>query len=530
MRGALILLAALAVASCAPKQEQNTCAPGHKCLHIGNLIDPATIDPQKVSNKNDDLIVGNFIMGLTTDGPHDEPVPGAATSWETSADGKVWTFHLRKDAVWSDGVPVTADDFVYGMTRQLSPELASENSYLLYLIVGAQAYNEGKGPASAIGVKALDPLTVQITLTHPAPYLPELAKYHPMYPAPKHIVEKYGDGWTKDHYVANGPYLYKSSRLGDRLIAVKNPKFYDAANVCIDELYFYPTTDSVAAERRVLRGELDWNNDIQSNRIPRLKRQHPDYVRLATSLSTTYLAFNGHNPKFKDPRVRQALSMTVDRDFIATQLLRGGQKPAYTYIPPGIANYTTDIYHPPWQAWTYAQRQAEARRLLAAAGYGPGHPLKVEITHRNTADPMLFMPAVQADWAAIGVQVSLAPQEGQIAYQSYRARAFEIADAAWSGDYNDPKTFLDQLLSTTGQINYGDYASPVFDELMRQSDQEADGAKRAAIMAKAEGVMIADAPIIPIYFWVNKNLVNPSITGFGDNIRDTHRARWMCKR
>jgi len=415
------------------------------------------------------------------------------------------------------------------MRRLLDPDTAAEYAWMLYPVSGAREANEGKAPLETVGIEAPDPRTVRITLLHPVPYMLELAKHMTMYPAPRHVVERHGDGWTRDHYVSNGPYRLVSWRLGDRIHLTRNARFYDNAAVCLDDVYFYPTTDSVAAERRVRRGELDLNNDIQSNRIPRLRGEIPDYVHTHLNLATTYLPLNAREPAFGDKRVRQALSMAVDREFIAGKLLRGGQQPAYGYVPPGIANYTPPP-PPVWAGWPFERRQAEARRLLAEAGYGPDRPLKIEITHRNTADPTLFMPAIQADWAAIGVQASLAPQEGMIAYQSYRARAFQVADAAWSADYNDPKTFLDQLHSRTGAMNYGDYNSPQYDALLAQADNEVDPQRRAAILARAEALMIDDAPIIPVYFWVNKNLVNPRVTGFADNVTDNHRVRWMCKR
>ena len=528
MKRAVILAALLALAACAPAQnQQSACTAGRVCLHFGNISDPASLDPHLITSKNDDNIISSLFVGLMTSDPQDKPIPGMATSWETTPDGLVWTFHLR-DAAWSDGVPVTADDFVFGMRRLLDPKTAAEYAWMLYAVRGAQAVNDGKAPLNALRVEAVDARTLRIHLLHPVPYMLELAKHMTTYPAPKHVVERYGPSWIKDHYVSNGPYMLESSRLGDRVHLVKNPRFYDAANVCIDDVYFYPTTDSVAAERRVRRGELDLNNDIQSNRIPRLKGEIPDYVRINLNLATTYMPLNSRVPAFRDKRVRQALSMAVDREFIAGKLLRGGQKPAYTYVPPGIANYTPPP--PVWASWPFEKRQAEARRLLAAAGYGPDHPLKIEITHRNTADPSLYTPSVQADWAQIGVQASLAPQEGLIAYQSYRARDFQVADAAWSADYNDPKTFLDQMQSQTGSMNYGDYNNPEYDRLLAAADNEPDAIKRAAILSKAEGIMIDDTPIIPIWFWVNKNLVNPRVTGFAENVTDNHRVRWKCKR
>jgi oligopeptide transport system substrate-binding protein len=507
------------------------CPAGKRCLEYGNTTEPATLDPQKSTGTWESRLLGDVFMGLATDDAEGRAIPGAAESWTTSADGLTWTFRLR-DAVWSDGVPVTADDFVYSLRRILDPKQASEYASLLYLIAGAEAVNKGRAPVESLGVRAIGPRTLEIRLAHPAPYLPELAKHHSMYPVPRHVVERWGDAWIKpEHFVSNGPYTVKSWRLGDYVLTEKNPRFYDAAHVCFDQVRYYPTVDAISAERRVARGELDLNTDIQSNRIAFLRRKMPDTVRVSTYLGVAYLAFNTSTRSgvaaFRDRRVRQALDMAVDRDFITGKLLRGGQLSAYTFTPPGLANYTQPA-PPAWAAWTYERRQAQARRLLAQAGYGPGHPLKFTLKHRNTPDPMLVMPAVQADWKAIGVEVDLAQEEGQIAYADYRARAFQAADASWVADYDDPMTFLYLFGSTTGAQNYSDYANPAYDALIARADQEPDAGRRAAYLARAESMMLDDAAVIPIYFYVSKNLVSPRITGWRPNPTDWHRARYLC--
>lgn len=524
----LVALAAIFLSSCGQKAPSRPpCPPGKICIAAGNGSEPATLDPHKATGTWEDRILSDMIVGLTQDDANGEPIPGMAESWETTPDGLVWTFHLR-DADWSDGVPVTADDFVFSLRRILDPDTASEYASLLYFIVGAQAVNEGKAPLESLGVRAIDPKTLEIRLTHPAPYLPELAKHHTMYPAPKHAVEKFGDAWVEPkNYVSNGPYVLKDWRLGDYVHLAKNPRFYEADTVCVDEIYYYPTNDAISAERRVKRGELDFNADIQSNRIAFLKNEIPDYVRVYTYLGVTYLAFNNNVEAFKDKRVRQALSMAIDREFITKKLLRGGQVPAFTFTPPGVANYKA-AQPPVWASWPLEKRQAEARRLLAAAGYGPNHPLKIEIKHRNTPDPMLYTPVVQADWKAIGVDAQLAQQETQIAYADYRARAFEVADAAWVADYNDAMSFLYLQQSSTGPQNYGDYKNPVYDALLAKADNEPDAQVRAGYLAEAERIMLDDAPVAPIYFYVNKNLVNPKITGWADNLVDHHRTRFLC--
>ncbi|WP_421934917.1 peptide ABC transporter substrate-binding protein [Phenylobacterium sp.] len=520
-------LLALALAGCSQKASRPPCPAGQVCLQMGNGSEPASLDPHKITGTWEDRIVSDLMVGLTTDDKDGKSVPGMAERWTTSPDGKTWTFYLR-DAVWSDGVPVTADDFVFALQRIMDPKTASEYASLLYFIRNAQPVNEGKAPKDALGVRALSPKVLEITLEHPAPYLPELAKHQTMLPVPKHVVEKWGDAWSQPaHYVSNGPYLLKSWSLGDHVAAVKNPRFYDAKNVCVDQVNYYPTNDAIGAERRVRRGELDANADIQSNRIAFLRERMPDYVHTYTYLGVAYLAFNSAVPAFKDKRVRVALDMAIDREFITNKLLRGGQKPAYTFVPPGVANYT-QAAAPGWAAWPLAKRQAEARRLLAAAGYGPNNPLKIEIKHRNTPDPMLFMPAVQADWKEVGVETALVQNETQIAYAAYRSRDFQVADAAWIADYNDAMSFLYLQQSSTGSQNYGDYKNPIFDDLLARADNEPDAKVRAAYLAQAEQIMLDDAAVAPVFFYVNKNLVSPKITGWADNIVDHHRTRYLC--
>jgi oligopeptide transport system substrate-binding protein len=221
--------------------------------------------------------------------------------------------------------------------------------------------------------------------------------------------------------------------------------------------------------------------------------------------------------------------MTIDRDFITGKLLRGGQIPAYTFTPPGLANYA-GVEPPDWSHWSFERRQAEARRLLAEAGYGPANPLKIEIKLRNSPDPTLFYPAIQADWKAVGVDARIVQVETQIAYADFRAKNFQVGDAAWIADYNDPISFLFLLQSKTGPQNYGGYKSAAYDALLAKADNEADAKVRAGYLARAEQGMLADAPIAPIFFYISKNLVSPKITGWVDNLSDRHPSRYLCRK
>jgi oligopeptide transport system substrate-binding protein len=521
--------AALLLGSCDSGSGRPACPAGKLCFERGNVIDPLTLDPLKSALINEGHILGDMFTGLMQYDVNGQPVPGIATSWETSADGLTWTFHLR-ESKWSDGVPLTSDDFVYAMRRLEDPKTAAEYAYLISFVVNAEAVNAGKAPLSALGVDAPDAHTLRLHLTHPVPYLPRVLTSDALDPVPRHVVEKWGDQWTDPkHWVSNGAYVIKSWVLGDRIHAVKNPNFYDAQSVCIDEINYYPTNDAISAERRVRRGELDSNNDIQSNRIAFLRKpdQMPGYVHVKVWLGTTYVAFNQAVPAFKDIRVRQALTMAIDRDFITQKLLRGGQPPAYTFVPPGVANYPGS--KPPyWAGWSLERRQAEARRLMAAAGYTIQHPLKFELKMRNTNDPQLIYPAVQADWRAVGAEVALFPEESQIAYSDYSARNFQAADAGWIADYNDPETFLTLLESNTGPLNISAYKNPAYDALIEKADHEVDAAARGRDLAEAEHIAMEDAPIAPLYNYVSKNLVNPKVTGWIDNLADWHRTRYLC--
>lgn len=527
-RLAIALAAALVLAGCQGKATRAPCPKGQVCVEYGNNTEVASLDPQKANLVDEATIISDLIVGLTTDAPNGAPTPAIATSWETSADGLVWTFHLR-DAEWSDGVPVTADDFVYAYRRILDPHTASIYAYLLYILKNGQALNEGKVSPDALGVRALAPHTLQLTLEHPAPYLPEIAKHQSFFPVPKHVVEKWGDAWIQPaHFVGDGPYSLVEWRLGDYIRVQKNPRFFDAANVCIDRINYYPTPDAVMAERRVLRGELDVNTMFQSNRITRLRETMPTTVRTGTILATTYLSFNTHDvAAFRDIRVRRALSESIDRDFLTEKLLRAGQKPAYAFVPPGIANYPggPQLF---WAKETLEQRQADARRLLAEAGYGPDHPLRFEAKISNSPDTVLITQAIQADWASIGVEAKLVQNEGQIAFVSYRNRDFDIGAMSWYADFNDPVTFLSLMKSDTGAQNYGDYKNPIYDALIDASDHEPNAAKRGEILAQAEQIMLNDEALIPLYYLVGRNLVSPKITGWVDNVENFHRARWLC--
>ena len=523
------LLAALNLMACQEGPSRPACPAGQVCLEFGNNTEPATLDPQQSNLIDEFQVIGDLNVGLTTDAPDGTPIPALAERWEVSPDGLVWTFHLR-EARWSDGAPITADDFVFAYRRILAPQTASIYAYLVFLLKNGAQVNAGEVPPQALGARALDPRTLELTLDHPAPYLPEMLKHLSFFPVPRHVVEAKGEAWVRPgNYVSSGPYQLVSWRLGEYIEVTKNPYFWDADKVCVDTVRYYPTPDQVTAERRVAAGELDINTGFQSNRLSRIREAMPGYARTHISLATSYLSFNTRGvAAFRDPRVRKALSAAIDRDFITDKLLRAGQVPAYAFVPPGTANYVATGPQTSFAGQSLEARQALARDLLRQAGYGPERPLEVEIKTGNTPDSTLMMQAIQADWQAVGVRVRLVQNEGQIAFAAYRMRDFQVGAMSWYADYNDPLTFLELLKSDTGAQNYGDYANPAYDALLAAANGEPDLEARARLLAEAEALMLSEDALVPLLFVVNKALVAPRVTGWVDNIANFHRARWLC--
>ena len=529
-------LAVLAIAwvaglsACQGQARRPACPAGQVCLEYGNESDPLSLDPQTSNLVTESRVVGDLFVGLTTEAPDGKAIPGMATAWETSPDGLTWTFHLRA-ANWSDGHPVTAGDFVYAYRRILDPKTAAIYAYLVTILKNGQAVNDGKAPLSALGVAAPDPRTLVLTLEHPAPYLPQLLMHQSFYPVPEHVVAALGDKWvTPSNLVSNGPYRLVAFHLGDKVEVAKNPQFYDAVHVCVDRIDYYPTADVVSAERRVQRGELDVNTTFQSNRLAHINAVMPGYARPALVEATYYLSFNTRDVKpLKDIRVRRALSEAIDREFITDKLQRAGQKPAYSFVPPGVANYAYGAQLR-WAAEPLVQRQIEARALLAEAGYDARHPLKLELKVANASETLLLTEAIQADWRAIGVEATIAQNESQIAFAAYRNRDFQVGFMSWFADFDDPITFLGLLKSDTGAQNYGDYKNPAYDALLSAADHEPDAGKRAQILKTAEQKMLDDEAMAPVGFSVSRSLVNPRVTGWEPNPLNYHRARWLCVR
>jgi oligopeptide transport system substrate-binding protein len=499
-----------------------------KTLDIANSSEPLSLDPHKANGSWENNIIGNMFVGLTTENERGEAIPGMAERWVTSEDGLTWTFYLRR-AFWSDGETCDAHDFQYAFRRIMTPATLAQYAPLLYLIKNAEAVNKGELPPERLGATAVDSRTLEIQLEHPAPYLPQLMKHYTTYPIPKHVNERVGDDWTKPaHIVVNGAFTLKRWWSNYIIHLEKNPQFFDAYNVALEHLYFYPQNDVQAATRKVRSGEAGWSTRFPSNQVEVLRRELPGYVRVASYLSSAYFSFNMTRPPFNDARVRQAMAMAYDRDFVASQIYRTGERPAYKFVPPGVHNYPSTARYA-WADMPIAQRKIEAERLLREAGYGPNNPLRFAFSHRNTGDNPRVAAVVQNDWNSIApwVTVELRGVENQVHYANLRAKNFDAGDGSWLADFNDARNFLYLFESRTGAQNYPGYNNPAYDALVHQSDLEPDAERRAQLMLQAEQMLLDDAPICTSVFINSNNLVHPDLTGFEDNLEDIHRARWF---
>ena len=502
-----------------------------RTLQIGNGAEPLSLDPHQASGTWENRIIGDMLQGLTTDDPQGRPIPGMATEWSTSPDGLVWTFKLR-DAKWSDGQPVTAEDFVFAWQRIMTTSPPAKYASILYVIKNAEKIYDGRiKDVTQLGVRAIDAKTLEVTLEHPAPYLPGLLTHYTSFPIPKHVVEKVGKDWIKaENFVGNGPYKLQQWKPNDFVHVVRNANYYDNANVCIDQIFFYPTADDNAAERKVRTGDLDINTNFSGSRLEEINKNLPGYARIHGYTGLTYYIFNLRKAPFNDARVRAAISMTADREFVTKEILKAGQQPAYSLVPPGIANYQTGAMSTDFKGQSIEERLARAKKLLEEAGYGPEKPLKFTFSFRNSGDNPRVAPVVQQNWAKIApwVQVEILGAETQINYEKLRTGDFELGDAGWISDFNDAKNFVYLFQTSTDQLNYGKYSNPEFDKLMEAADVEKDAVKRANMMKQAEAIVLKENGFMPMWFLTNRNLVSPRVTGWVDNAVDIHRARYLC--
>jgi oligopeptide transport system substrate-binding protein len=497
-----------------------------KTFNRGNGAEPDSLDPHFASTFTEDNIIGDMFLGLTTEDARGTPVPGAALGYTVSGNGLVYTFTLR-DHVWSDGVPVTAHDFVYSYRRMLNPKTAAQYAVLLYPVKNARAVNGGKLPPEAVGVRALDDRTLEVEFCVQAPYARQFFMYFPMFAVPQHVVERHGENWLlPQNIVTNGAYILKEWVPNDHILLVKNPRFYDAHNVEIERVFYYPTPDYSAALKRFRTGEIDIQNGVPSEEINWLKYNMPSVLHASPFMSIRYIVFNTGTKPFDDLRVRTALSLAIDREVIAGRIMHAGERPAYAFVPPNMPGYPGNAQLR-FRNMPMAARVAKAQTLLREAGYGPRNPLAFDYNVYDTSDARLASVALQAMWQSIGCEVNIVPADKKDHYNLLFKRAFAVAWAGYVADYLDAKDFLFQWLGGRNSMNYGGYDNPDYDALVARSDATRDPVARGNLLEKAEQILLDDMVVAPLFNDVSRNLVSPAVQGWFGNDIDINRTRYL---
>nr|WP_272840818.1 oligopeptide ABC transporter substrate-binding protein OppA [Citrobacter freundii] len=473
-------------------------------------LDPHKIEGVPESNINRDLFEGLLISDV--DG---KPSPGVAEKWENK-DFKVWTFHLRKDAKWSDGTPVTAQDFVYSWQRLANPNTASPYaSYLQYgHIVNIDDIIAGKKPITDLGVKALDDHTFEVTLSEPVPYFYKLLVHSSVSPVPRAAVEKFGEKWTQPaNIITNGAYKLKDWVVNERIVLERNTNYWDNAKTVINQVNYLPISSEVTDVNRYRSGEIDMTyNNMPIELFQKLKKEIPNEVHVDPYLCTYYYEINNQKAPFNDVRVRTALKLALDRDIIVNKVKNQGDLPAYSFTPP----YTdgAKLVEPEWFKWSQEKRNEEAKKLLAEAGYTAEKPLTFDLLY-NTSDlhKKLAIAAASIWKKNLGANVKLENQEWKTFLDTRHQGNYDVSRAGWCADYNEPTSFLNMVLSDSSN-NTVHYKSPAFDKLIADTLKVTDEAQRSELYSKAEQQLDKDSAIVPVYYYVNARLVKPWVGGY----------------
>jgi oligopeptide transport system substrate-binding protein len=521
LRSAALGLAALAMTAFSASAEQ--------IYNRGNSADPESLDPHKTSTVYEAHIIRDLFEGLVAQDADAGLIPGAAESWTISKDGTVYTFKLRAGNTWSNGEPVTADDFVFAFRRLEDPATAAEYASMLYVVKNAEEVNKKTAKPEDLGVKAIDPQTLEITLKAPTPYFLEVLTHQATYPVSKAEVEKLGAEWVKPgNMVSNGAFTLAEFVPNDHIKLVKNPKFHDAASVKLDGVTYIPTEDRSTAIKRFEAGELDSNDDMPTEQLADLRAKFGDQIHIGPYLGTYYYAAKWDKDPLSNTKLRRAISMAIDRDFIAEKVWGNSMIPGYSMVPPGIEGYTPATMD--YAEMSQLDREDEAKKILAELGYGPDKPLKLEIRYNTSENHKNTAIAIQEQLKPLGIEVTLVNTDTKTHYGFLEQKGnFDLARAAWIADYKDPESFLGILRKASGN-NYSSYNSPEFEALMDKAAATGSNAdERFKLLAQAEAVAMRDSGNIPLLYYSYHNLVSPRIKGFKDNVMDVHPSRFLSK-
>ncbi|HHG90567.1 MAG TPA: peptide ABC transporter substrate-binding protein [Devosia sp.] len=506
-------LALMGTSAYAAKVPAGTVLAEDQTFTYRDLDEFSSLDPQIIEDVSGSDIARDLFEGLLNQDADGNLVPGVAERWEASDDKMTYTFYLRDNAKWSNGDPVTAGDFVYAWRRAADPETASPYSWYMDLmsIENVADVLSGDKEPTALGVRAVDDLTLEVKLTTPLSYFPQMVTHTTTFPTHQATIEKYGDEWTKpENIVSNGAYTLAEHVPNERSVRVRNPLYWNDAETVIEKTTALIINDDDAALTRYLAGELD-RTEIPAGQYPRLKEEYPDQAVSFPRLCSYYYTFNlsDSGPEaFKDVRVRQALSYAIDRSVITDNVLQGGQFPAFTFTPGATAGF--EVPDVPFGQMTQAERDAKAVELLAEAGYGPDNPLKFDMIYNTSEGHKQIATVMSQMWKQkLGVEATLGNMEWKVFLETRSQQDFELARGAWCGDYNEASTFLD-LVTTDSGYNDGKYSNSEIDALMEDAKTGGDA---TANYTKVEQIMADEMPIIPIYHYTRVMMMDPNLLG-----------------
>lgn len=496
--------------------EPPSARPAAQRIIRNNMVEPESLDPHRITAIPEITILNDLFEGLVEINQHGQIQPAAALHWH-SDDHLVWFFHLRPEARWSNGEPVTAHDFVYSWQRLVDPATAAP--YASYLQGARVAHIDdilaGKRPPQHLGIEALDDHTLKITLSEAVPYFPDMLFHAVLKPVHRATVAR-GPTWTRPrHFVGNGAFVLQTWQVNERIVLTRNPHYWDRARVRLNEVVYVP----IAGESGNIAQYRAGNIDISSTAIPPeqlhdLKQRYGNEMTILPSLCTYYLELNNSKPPFNDARVRRALSLTADRELITAKILGRGETPQYHYTRIGTYGFAPQAVD--WHDWPQERRIAEAQRLLAEAGYGPDKPLQFDYLYNSNDNNKRIAVALSAMWQRRlqHVRINLENQEWKSYLEARREGHYQLARASWCGDYNEASTFLNTLASTSSS-NRARYRSAAYDAILRQTlHADTDDAARRRLYQAAEARIDADTPIIPLYGFVDVRLIKPWVAGY----------------
>jgi len=476
--------------------------------------EPASLDPLKAVGLPEIQVIRDLFEGLTNQDAQGKIVPGVAQSW-SSSDNKTWVFTLRNNARWSNGDPVTAQDFVYSWQRLVDPKNSSAFAWFAGLsgIENAAAITKGEMTPDKLGVVAESKNQLKVTLDRPVPWFPALVANVALFPVPQKIIAQQGDSWTSPgKLVGNGAYQLSERVVNEKIVLTRNPHYWDDAHSVLTKVTFVPINEESSATKRYRSNDIDITESFPKNMYALLKKTLPGEVYTPDQLGTYYYAFNTQKGPTADVRVRKALSWSIDRKVIAEKVLGTGEKPAWHFTPDVTAGFK------PLPTFMQQHDQnslnAQAKSLLAAAGYGPGKPLKLKLLYNTSESHQKIAIAVASMWKKnLGVDVTLENQEWKTYIDSRNSGNFDVIRASWVGDYNEPSTFLN-LLTSGNSSNISRFNNADYDAVIAKASRETSDQVRNSDYNRAEQILAEQAPIAPIYQYTNGRLIKPWVKGY----------------